>query len=114
LDGGIMAHFAKIENGIVTNVLVVDNAHEADGQAYLNSLGIEGTWLQTSYNANIRRKFAGIGDTYNSVSDRFEPTQPYDSWVWNESEYRWDAPTAMPDDGNDYNWDEATQSWIAV
>ena len=110
LDGGIMAHFAKIENGIVTNVLVVDNAHEADGQGYLNSLGIEGTWVQTSYHANIRRKFAAIGDTYNSVSDRFEPPQPYDSWVWNETAYAWQAPAPQPD--NRYVWDEASESWI--
>lgn len=66
-----MAHFAKIEDGIVTNVVVVDNEHEADGEAYLNSLGLEGTWVQTSYNANIRGKYAAIGDTYDSVADEF-------------------------------------------
>ena len=66
-----MAHFAKIEDGLVTNVVVVDNEHEIDGQAYLNSLGLEGTWVQTSYNGNIRGKFAGIGDTYDSVADVF-------------------------------------------
>lgn len=66
-----MAHFAKIENGIVTNVLVVDNEHEANGQEFLNSLGLEGTWVQTSYNANFRGKFAGIGDTYDAEQDIF-------------------------------------------
>lgn len=66
-----MAHFAKIENGIVTQVVVVDNEHEADGKAYLNSLGLDGTWVQTSYNGNIRGKFAGIGDSYDSVNDVF-------------------------------------------
>lgn len=66
-----MAHFAKIEDGIVTQVVVVDNEHEVDGEAYLNSLGLEGTWVQTSYNGNIRGKFAGIGDTYDSVNDVF-------------------------------------------
>ena len=66
-----MAHFAKIEEGIVTQVVVVDNEHEADGEAYLNSLGLEGTWVQTSYNGNIRGKFAGIGDSYDSVADVF-------------------------------------------
>ena len=66
-----MAHFAKIENGIVTNVLVVDNEHEANGQEFLNSLGLEGTWVQTSYNANFRGKFAGIGDTYDADQDIF-------------------------------------------
>ena len=66
-----MAHFAKIEDGIVTQVVVVDNAHEADGEAYLNSLGLDGTWVQTSYNGNIRGKYAAIGDTYDSVADVF-------------------------------------------
>jgi hypothetical protein len=66
-----MAHFAKIENGLVTNVVVVDNEHESDGEAYLNSLGLEGQWVQTSYNSNFRSKFAGIGDTYDEVNDVF-------------------------------------------
>jgi hypothetical protein len=67
-----MAHFAKIENGIVTAVLVVDNEHESNAEAYLHSLGIEGTFIQTSYNANFRGKYAGIGDTYNARRDVFE------------------------------------------
>lgn len=66
-----MAHFAKIEEGIVTQVVVVDNEHEANGEAYLNSLGLDGTWVQTSYNGNIRGKYAAIGDTYDSVADVF-------------------------------------------
>lgn len=66
-----MAHFAKIEDGIVTDVVVVGNEHEVDGEAYLNSLGLDGTWVQTSYNGNIRGKFAGIGDSYDSVADVF-------------------------------------------
>jgi hypothetical protein len=72
-----MAHFAKIEDGIVTNVLVVDNAHEANGEAYLHSLGLDGQWVQTSYHGNFRGKFAGIGDTYDAEQDIFiAPVQP--------------------------------------
>lgn len=66
-----MAHFAKIENNVVTQVVVVDNEHAVNGEAYLNGLGLEGTWIQTSYNNNFRGKFAGIGDTYDSVNDTF-------------------------------------------
>lgn len=73
-----MAHFAKIENGLVTNVVVVDNEHEQDGEAYLNSLGLNGTWIQTSYNGNIRGKFAGIGDAYDSAADIFVSPEPID------------------------------------
>jgi len=71
-----MAHFAKIENGIVTTVVVVDNEHEANGQEYLNGLGLEGTWIQTSYNGNIRGKYAGIGDTYDAELDVFVSPEP--------------------------------------
>ncbi len=107
-----MAHFAKIENGIVTNVVVVDNQHEENGQEYLNSLGLEGTWIQTSYNANFRNKFAGIGDTYNSELDRFEPSSPFASWIWNEELYSYKAPVDAPNDGENYIWDESSLSWI--
>lgn len=68
-----MAHFAEIDaNNKVLRVLVVDNAHEHQGQEYLaDELGLGGTWVQTSYNAKIRGKFAGVGDTYNSTADIF-------------------------------------------
>jgi len=66
-----MAHFAKIEDGIVTNVVVVDNEHEENGEEYLNSLGLEGRWVQTSYNANFRGKYAAIGDEYDEENDVF-------------------------------------------
>ena len=66
-----MAHFAKIENGVVTQVVVVDNTFESDGETYLNSLGLEGHWVQTSYNSNFRGKYAGIGDTYDEIEDVF-------------------------------------------
>lgn len=66
-----MAHFAKIENNIVTQVVVVANEHEANGEEYLNSLGLDGRWIQTSYNANFRGKFAGISDTYDETNDIF-------------------------------------------
>ena len=68
-----MAHFAEIdENNIVTRVLVVNDNDEHRGAEFLAvDLGLGGTWIQTSYNANIRGKFAGIGDFYDSVADEF-------------------------------------------
>lgn len=109
-----MAHFAKIEDGVVTNVVVVANEHEADGEAYLNSLGLEGTWVQTSYNGNIRGKFAGIGDVYNSEADRFEPAKPFASWTWSEEAYSWQSPVPYPEDDKTYTWDEDSTSWVEV
>lgn len=75
-----MAHFAKIENGIVTNVIVINNEDiltkdgkesEIIGKKFIKSIGLEGTWVQTSYNGNFRGKYAGIGDTYDSENDVF-------------------------------------------
>jgi hypothetical protein len=75
-----MAHFAKVDNGTVSSVIVVSNddcdggefpENEAAGQAFIASLGLEGEWLQTSYNSNFRGKYAGIGDTYDADTDTF-------------------------------------------
>ena len=85
-----MAHFAKIEDGIVTNVVVVDNEHEAYGEAYLNSLGLDGTWAQTSYNANFGKKYAAIGDTFDGVN--FKPAEPEGNLGFDEETWAWIMP----------------------
>jgi hypothetical protein len=90
-----MAHFAKIENNIVTQVVVVDNEHESYGEQYLNDLGLEGKWVQTSYNGNIRRKYAGIGDIYDESDDTFKPSKPAEDWVWNEELWTWIDPNPV-------------------
>lgn len=108
-----MAHFAKIENGKVTRVVVVADKHEADGPAFLRSIGLEGIWVQTSYNNRIRTKFASQGDVYNDSLDRFEPAQPYPSWTWSEDLYNYAPPVPKPSDTetNYYRWDETSLSW---
>lgn len=85
-----MAHFAKIEDGIVTSVVVVDNEHEANGEEYLNSLGLEGTWVQTSYNANFGKKFAGIGDTFDGTN--FKTSEPEGNLGFDEENWTWIMP----------------------
>jgi hypothetical protein len=106
-----MAHFAEIDgNNIVQRVIVVPNAHEANGPQWCANL-LGGTWLQTSYNATIRYNYAGIGFTYDPVRDAFIPPKPYPSWVLDESTCRWEAPTPMPP-GGPWVWDESTESWI--
>lgn len=87
-----MAHFAKIENGIVTEVLVIPNEYENNGQEYLNSLGFAGTWIKTSYNANIRKKYASIGDTYDSINDYFLPPEPENHLGFDEESWQWIFP----------------------
>jgi hypothetical protein len=106
-----MAHFAKIENNLVTEVLVVSNELEHRGADFLaNDLGLGGTWIQTSYNNNIRKQYAGIGFSYDPVADVFIAPQPYLSWSLDEN-FDWQPPTPRPEEGRWY-WDEATLSWV--
>jgi hypothetical protein len=121
-----MAHFAKIENNVVTQVIVVDNKDCADASGvekeYIGAAFCErlfgGTWKQTSYNGSIRKNYAGVGYTYDSERDAFIPPKPYPSWLLNEDTCLWDAPVAMPEDAGTgeppkrYAWDEATTSWV--
>ena len=119
-----MAHFALIKNNIVQQVIVVSNVdlknsegdeQESLGVAFCHSLfGTHETWVQTSYNGNIRKNFAGIGHTYDLTRDAFIAPKPYASWVLNEDTCRWEAPTPYPDDDNTYVWDESTTSWVKV
>jgi hypothetical protein len=106
-----MAHFAKIENGIVTSVIVAE-------QDYIDTL--EGQWVQTSYNANIRKNFAGIGYAYDSERDAFIPPKASASWILNEDTCLWEAPVPYPTDSETlenpkrYEWDETTTSWVEL
>ena len=117
-----MAHFAKIENGIVAQVIVVSNADTADGNSvekeYIGAAFCEnlfgGDWKQTSYNGRIRKNYAGIGYTYDSQRDAFIPPQPYPSWTLIEATCQWTPPIAEPTDGKMYSWDETTLAWIEV
>jgi len=116
-----MAHFAKIENNIVTQVIVAE-------QDFIHTQ--EGTWVQTSYNTKggihyqpdtnipsanqskaLRKNYAGIGYTYDSTRDAFIPPKPYQSWILNETSCLWEAPISYPTDGNDYGWNEQNQQW---
>jgi len=115
-----MAHFAKLDaNNVVTQVIVVGNKDTSDaagvekehiGAAFCERL-FGGTWKQTSYNGNMRKNYAGIGYTYDAGRDAFIPPKPYNSWVLVEETCQWKAPVAMPEDGQDYYWDEPTTSW---
>jgi len=115
-----MAHFAKIENGIVTQVIVVANADtsNADGveKEYIGAAFCErlfgGEWKQTSYNAKIRKNYAGIGYTFDEQKNAFISPKPYPSWTLVEETCQWIAPVAMPTDGKLYNWNESTLSWV--
>ena len=118
-----MAHFAELdENNIVTRVIVVHNNElldtsgnesEAKGVEFCSTLFGHTNWVQTSYNNNIRKQFAGTGYTYDSDSDVFVAPQPYPSWSLDDNS-DWQAPTPMPEDDNMYSWNEDTQSWDLV
>jgi len=105
-----MSHFAKLDNNnIVTQVIVSE-------QNFINSghVGDSFLWVQTSYNGNFRKNYAGIGYTYDKGRDAFIPPKPYPSWLLNEDTCLWDAPVAMPDDDQRYTWNEETSNWNLI
>ena len=124
-----MAHFAQLdENNVVTQVIVVSNNELLDASGVeREEMGIGfcqrlfgGNWKQTSYNHNFRKRYAGIGYSYNAELDAFVPPKPFASWVLNNTEANWEAPVAMPADAGQgdppkmYTWNEETTSWDEV
>jgi hypothetical protein len=114
-----MAHYAKVNNNIVQQVIV---AEPEFFETFVDSS--PGIWIQTSYNTRagvhtlggtpLRGNFAGVGYTYDSTNDVFYPSKPYPSWTLNQTTWLWEAPVACPDDDKLYNWNESTQSWDLV
>ena len=104
-----MAHYAKVEDSLVTKVIVA----EAE---FFNTFVDDspGEWIQTSYTGSIRKNYAGVGDTYDATRDAFIAPKPYPSWTLVEATCLWTAPVAYPDDGNKYIWNEATTAWVEV
>jgi hypothetical protein len=108
-----MSHFAKVQNGIVTEVIVAE-------QDVIDS-GLFGTgWVQTSYNTRggqhpegrpLRKNYAGIGFAYDATRDAFIPPQLFPSWTLDEQTCLWQAPIPMPNDEHIYMWNELNQSW---
>jgi hypothetical protein len=113
-----MAHFAKVQDGIVTKVIVAESEFF---DTFVDDS--PGRWVQTSYNTYggkhpedrpLRKNYAGIGFTYDLVRDAFIPPQPFASWTLNEDTCLWDSPVAYPDDDNLYIWNEDAKSWSKV
>jgi hypothetical protein len=112
-----MAHYAKVSNTLVTQVIV---AEPEFFETFVDSS--PGEWVQTSYNTQggihsdggtpLRKNYAGVGFTYDSVRDAFIPPQPYASWLLNETSCIYEAPVPYPTDGLMYSWDEDTTSWV--
>ena len=111
-----MSHFAKVVDGIVTQVIV---AEPEFFETFVDSS--PGEWIQTSYNTYggqhrnggtpLRKNYAGIGYSYDRTKDAFIPPKPFASWVLDDETCLWNAPTPMPTDGKHYEWDEATTAW---
>jgi hypothetical protein len=119
-----MAHFAKVNtNNVVEEVLVISNddiqnldfpESEPIGQQFIQSLGLEGNWLQTSYNSNFRKNYAGIDFKYDIDIDAFIPPSPFPSWVLNEDTCQWEPPTSYPPNRYKYYWNEDILSWVEI
>jgi len=102
-----MSHFAEIDNnGVVQRVIVAE-------QDFINSgaVGDSFRWVQTSYNHNFRKNYAGKGFTYDKTRDAFIPPKIFASWTLVEATCQWKPPTEYPDDNKYYEWDEDTTSW---
>ena len=115
-----MAYFAKLENNIVVDVIVINDEDcaggvfpesEPVGQAFIASLNLDGEWLQTS--DDFRKQYAYAGCTYDSDADVFVAPSPFASWML-DSNYDWQPPVEYPSDGKQYYWDEPTTTWIEV
>lgn len=122
-----MGYFAKVENGVVTNVIVAD-------QEFIDAGHVEGTWVETTFGAIggviyeastngiavptdkpcIRKNYADIGGTYDPVLDAFITQKPYNSWILNEQTCLWESPVPYPNDGKKYDWDETTVNWKEI
>jgi len=120
-----MSHFAKIQNGVVTEVIVAE-------QDFINSglVGPASEWVKTSYNTRggvhygedgqpdggtaLRGNYAGIGYTYDSANDVFYAPQPYPSWTLNNTTWLWESPVPYPTDGKIYQWNEEQRNWVEV
>jgi len=112
-----MAHYAKVSNNLVTQVIV---AEPEFFDTFVDDS--PGEWIQTSYNTHggvhsdggvaLRKNYAGVGFTYDLVRDAFIAPQPYASWILNEDTCLWDSPVPYPTDGLMYSWDEDTTSWV--
>lgn len=114
-----MAHFAKVVDGKVSQVIVAELEFF---ETFVDTS--PGEWIQTSYNTRggehtqggtpLRKNYAGIGFTYDRTRDAFIPPPPFPSWTLNDETCLWDAPVAYPQDGKVYSWDEATTAWVEV
>lgn len=118
-----MSHYAKVENGIVTQVIVAEEDFISTG-----ALGDPANWIKTSYNTRggvhygadgqpdggeaLRANYAGIGYIYDKTNDVFHAPQPYPSWTISAPTWIWTAPTPYPTDGKIYTWDEDTKAWV--
>jgi hypothetical protein len=113
-----MSHFAKVLDGKVIQVIVVE-------QDFFNTFvdSSPGQWIQTSYNTHgnqhpegrpLRGNYAGIGYTYDLTHDVFYAPQPFPSWTLSHTTWLWEAPIQMPTDDKIYRWDEPTTSWVEV
>jgi hypothetical protein len=104
-----MSHYAKINNGIVENVIVAESSFF---DTFVDSS--PGDWIETYVDDSIRKNYAGVGYSYDPQRDAFIPPQPYPSWLLNEDTCQWDAPIPYPEDNKAYSWDEATLGWKEV
>ena len=101
--------FVKVVNGLVVESIVADQDFM---DSYIDTTA--GTWLETKEDGSIRKNYAGIGYTYDAENDAFIAPKPFNSWVLNNTTFKWEPPVPYPDDGKRYVWNETTKAWDEV
>jgi hypothetical protein len=118
-----MAHFAKLDENnyvievyrVANNIITINGVeNEQIGIDFMFNLLNYPFWKQTSYNANFRKNYAGIGYYYDSIRDAFIPPKPFPSWILNEDTCLWDSPVSYPNDGKMYTWNEDILNWQEI
>jgi hypothetical protein len=104
-----MAYYAKVNNNIVEQVIVADEAYF---ETFIDSS--PGVWIETSMDGSIRKNYASVGYSYDDIRDAFIAEKDHASWLLDEDTCTWRPPVAYPDDNKAYTWNEETTSWVEV
>lgn len=111
-----MANFAELDqNNVVIRVISIKDKYENNGEEYCSNL-FGGRWKQTSFNHSIRKRYAGVGYTYDETYDAFIPPKPFNSWIFDEINLNWKSPVEKPNDyfSGFYEWIEESQEWFSI
>jgi hypothetical protein len=104
-----MSYYAKVNNGIVEKVIVANSTFFDN---YTDDS--PGEWVETFITGGVRKNYAGVGHSYDSIRDAFITQNPFSSWELNDTTCQWKPPVAFPAGDKAYEWDESTENWLEL